>query len=238
MNRTVQHAIYDGSRGRYSDDLFELKIHDRPEFYGASHYDLRITLDREGMLEPFIIVDEKTPDLRRDPSHRQDPPITYPSEDFVLWQAHMLALDLPINAVSWDVGCGDLVETVDGNYSPYDPYDPQTKIISLGVNWTDPETATTFWGFASVTANGTEVEWSTSPEDRRHILPVPPVVGPAQRISPPDEEVSLVATYDWNSPIWPTGYPDDSAGVGALNTRHVRQARRPRNTRAGISLPT
>ncbi|KAL9598880.1 MAG: hypothetical protein Q9219_004220 [cf. Caloplaca sp. 3 TL-2023] len=52
MNTTVRHGLYDGTYACYGDPIVSLTIHDRPEFYGISHYDLRITLDSEGSLDP------------------------------------------------------------------------------------------------------------------------------------------------------------------------------------------
>ena len=248
MTSTVQHGIYDGSRARFGDRKLEVTIHDRSEFHGLSHYELRKLLDGEEALAPFLVVDAQTPDTdavwyvptsEYCKAHKDFPPATRPpnpDEDFILWQAHMRVSDVPLQHASWSVACGDLIEMILNYYHPYDPDDLQNEIIRLGVNWTDRETQATFWGFAYVRANWSEVEWSTDPSDRGRISPRPPVVArltseaarefglspawsPKQTISTPGDEISLIAQFDWNSPLWPTGYPEyplKSRGPGRL----------------------
>ncbi|KAL8811734.1 MAG: hypothetical protein Q9223_002695 [Gallowayella weberi] len=238
MNRTIQHGFYDGTYARYGDPIVSLTVHDRPEFHGISHYDLRITLDREGSLNPFLIIDEKTPELDAvwyvestefDRSYQTEPGevIEYPNENFTLWQAHMQVADVPISAVSWDVGCGDLAELVSDAYHPYDPHDPQDQIFSMGINWTDPSTRSGFWGPAYIKANLSELEWSAEARITQSWLPPPPVVARLNaaaarrsgffqrwswqpRLAPAGAEVELAGYYDWTSPRWPTGYPDEA----------------------------
>ena len=260
MARTVQHGFYDGTIARYGNPVIVVNIHDRPELHGISHYDIRNVLDGEGQLDPFLIVDDRTPDLdavwyvtttqeckyNSDPTHFAHPPITYPDEEFVLWQAHIRTSDVPIDAVSWDVGCGSMEEAVQNRYDPYDPHSPQENIIRSNIDWADPKTAASMWGFVYLKANWSEVEWSTDPNDRKGILPRPPVVvrltadaaresgllqqwSPKQEVPPTGEEVALIAKYDWASPLWPTGYPDDPLGLGANTTLHLPKASVPVN---------
>ncbi|KAL8659797.1 MAG: hypothetical protein Q9202_006947 [Teloschistes flavicans] len=253
MNQTVQHAIYNGSHARYNDTRFKLEMHDRPEFHGISHYDMRVALDAEGMMKPFVIVDENTLDLnavwyvedtedcKHDSTTAQFPPVTYPGEDFTLWQALMTTGDVPTLSVCWYVygcDCGTLIEAVEPYNRSYDPHDPHPRLVSNFVDWTDPETQANEWGYALVMANGTEVEWSTHHQDHGGTTFVVrlrdevatgagllPYWTPKQRISPPNEEVQLLAPYDWNSPIWPRGYPDDSPSHGVPLS--LPQARQP-----------
>ena len=283
MTKTVQHGIYDGSQARFDNEFYYVHINDRPEFYGLSHYELRTILDRENALEPFLVVDEQTPsndavwyvpdteECRRNSDPARFPhdsqPIRHPGEDFVLWQGHMKIADIPITLMSWSVGCGDLEELLSGHpeYWPYDSHNPQDTILDLGINWTDSKEQSTAWGSVHARADWTEVEWSTKPEDRKHILPAAPVVvrlkagparevgllsqwTPADRIAPVGSEVDVLAYYDWNSPVWPKGYPDDPPtnrtgtalqrpprlGLGSKrrNTPNIRASRSRLSTRA------
>ncbi|KAL8854704.1 MAG: hypothetical protein Q9221_000486 [Calogaya cf. arnoldii] len=168
MTRTLQHGFYNGTWARYGDPQATITIHDRLEFHGRSHYDLRNILDAEGMEDPF--VEEVEPDF-------PGSIIKYPDEDFTLWHAHLLTADVPLQALSWPDGCGDITETLHGYLYPYDPRDPQDEVISIGIDWTDPEDAGSTWGLADLTAiSGSEVESSTDIRIRQGMLPQPPVV--------------------------------------------------------------
>ncbi|KAL8703993.1 MAG: hypothetical protein Q9201_002825 [Fulgogasparrea decipioides] len=235
MNRTVQHGIYDATWERYNNTAFRLNIYDRPEFHGMSHYDLRLSLDNEGLLDPFVVIDEKTPELNAiwyiddtencklnsDPKpFGKYPPVRYPDEDFILWQAHLLIGDLPLLAPSWSVECSDLVKRVMNYYLPYDPHSSQPDIIKTGINWKDPQSAVIWYGLLHVGANTTEVEWSTHPDVVRLREEAAREAGLLWewtiklRTPRPDTDVTLLAHYDWKSPLWPTGYPDDSSMSG------------------------
>ena len=62
MARTVQHGFYDGTDARFGNPQYVVEIHDRPEFHGISHYDLRHLLDAEGETDAFIVIDQHTQD--------------------------------------------------------------------------------------------------------------------------------------------------------------------------------
>ena len=272
MTSTVQHGIYDGSRGRFGDSMLQVTFHDRPDFHGLSHYELRKLLDSEHSPNPFLIVDNQTPDtdavwyvpdtakcesnsdpLKFPPAFR---PIKYPDEDFILWQAHMRVSDVPISSASWNVGWGDIIEVLLNNYPRYDPHDPQNTIIRMeDIDWNDREEQVKMWGFVNLRANWSEVEWSRDPDDRRSIAPRPPVVTrltseaaeeagllpvwtPKQQIATVGEEVPLIAYYDWNSPIWPTGYPDDPSNDGAVSHLQLPQTLHSLNGSRTFPLPT
>ena len=177
----------------------------------------------------------------RGPSQGLDPPITYPYEIFTLWQVHIRTPDLPLAEVGWSAGAGSLLETVVEKYIPYDPHNPQTDLYHLNINWTDPKDAGGIWGFAYLTAKYSEVVWSTDPAHTRGIWPHPPVVARLtdeaarkagllpqrwtgkQEIGPPGEEVDLLGLYDWDSPVWPRGYPDHP--VAALRVASMPRVR-------------
>lgn len=265
MSQAVRHGFYDGTYARYNRPQVTVTIHDRPDFYGISHYHLRNILDSEGSPAPFVVIDEKTPEsgavwyvetteycnLRSDLGPYV---VTHPGENFTLWQGHMQVADLPISAVSFNVGCGELAETILNYYNPYDPHDPQNHIISMGLNWTDPKTALQMWGSAYIRANWSEVEWSTDPEIRRHWLPQPPAVARLSaeaasvsgllqswcvppRVGPIGKEVQLTAPYDLESPLWPKGYPDDGLLASSAASQHPIHPNAPSNTAEGMLVP-
>lgn len=247
MVEAAQYAVHNATWARYGNPDFQLDLHNRSDLYHTAHYDLRLKLDEEGMLDPFVVVDENTLDLNAvwfiesteycklnsDPKDfGPNPPIVYPGEDFILWQAHMLACDVPTQAAFWDVSCGDLVEYVINTYWPYDTHDPQDEILALGVDWSDPSVAAIWGGFVPVEASWMEVQiGSTHLYDRESISPTPRVVVrltdraaeaaglipqwyPEERIARVGEDVQLHAYYDWKSGVWPHGYPDLASTVG------------------------
>ena len=250
MSRTVQHGFYDGTDARYGNPQVVTNIHNRSEFFGLSHYELRLRLDAEGMLDEFLVADERTPELDAvwfiettetckawsDPSQfrPETQPKRYPGEDFVLWHGHLKTADVPLSWASWDVACGSLPETLSNRYFPYDSRNPQNHVLDMGIDWHDLAKAVHWWGFVHATATSEEVEWSTDPNDRGHMYPTPPVVvrltteaateagltrqwGGKQSISPPGEDVQVIANYDWQSPKWPQGYPDDPSSIRRLS---------------------
>ena len=244
MTKTVQHGIYDGSQARFGNRMLEVTIHDRPDFHGISHYDLRNILDREGSLEHLLIVDVQTPEndavwyvpdteeckYWSDPAlwdYRTEPSfIKYPDEDFILWQGHLKIADVPLDLSSYSIGEADLELDVVSIYDPFDPHDSQKEILTLDIDWTSRENQATYFGFLNIRANWSEVEWSTDIHDRRKWMPVPPVVARLkaevaaqmglisdwsyeQEMGRLGEEVELSVYFDWNSAVWPHGYPDD-----------------------------
>ena len=181
MITTTQHGFYDGTSARFGNTEVAVAIHNRTSFHGLSHYDIRVALDAEGVLDPFVVLDARTPELDaiwyvettakcRAWDSYISPRITYPYENFTTWQVHIRVPDLPITQLAWAVGAGSLVESVP---SPYDPHDPQPDIFHYEyynyscpvghqdqglLNWTDPEQF--LWGAnLGVTANWTEVMW-------------------------------------------------------------------------------
>ena len=163
----TQHAIWDGSFARFGNPTVTVVIHDRPEFYNISHYQIRTRLDSESMLSDFLVIDENTvasdaawlvestEQCHLDTASAIEggyPPITHPGENFTLWQIHQRTSDLPVQWASWSVGSGDMAESLYHRYIPYDPHNPQMPPFTLGVNWTDRANAG-FWGPAYIKAN-------------------------------------------------------------------------------------
>ncbi|KAL8733748.1 MAG: hypothetical protein Q9166_001942 [cf. Caloplaca sp. 2 TL-2023] len=235
----AQNGFYYGTSARWSDPEVVLTIDFRTDFINASHYDIRTALDAEGLLSPFVILDENTPEdrlnavwfvetteqCRRDSEGTYDR-ITYPYENFTLWQIHIRTPDLPITESAWSIGVGALVESL---VHPYDPHDPQLKYIfhyerrapngtDLGpLNWTDPSQS--LWGGRYLSVDASEVEWSRDPRILKLIDPgarfavrlrdeaarrrgMKSLWYPKDKIERPGEEVELMTMYDDDGPLW------------------------------------
>ena len=246
----AQHAFWDGSFARYGNPIVKLAINDRPDFHDMSHYQIRNVLDGEAMKDDFVLVDKDTEATSsvwyiesteacildtEDAIKGGHPPVTHPAETFTLWQIHTRAADVPINWAAWDVGSGDMVETLYiRGHKPYDPHDPQMPPASSNTNWMDSREAAKFWGPAHVRANFSEIEISTRDEERRTVRPKPPVMvrlkadvarecGLLQKWSPcfvvpaANETLRLSAPYDLDSPKWPRNYSDAEVLGGLEN---------------------
>ncbi|KAL8845743.1 MAG: hypothetical protein Q9221_009111 [Calogaya cf. arnoldii] len=188
INETIRHGFWNGTYARFGDPQVTVTVHDRADFHGKSHYDIRNILDAEGKKDVFLIADERTVELQAiwfvettaygqdmDEFEKEDPDyypsIHYPDEDFTLWQGHFRIANLPYNAFDFISGGAFDLSWVLGEsyYYPYDPHDPQDEIISwTGITWDDPKGMLSFWGPANLTAiSGSEVEWSTDEDLRK-----------------------------------------------------------------------
>lgn len=101
---SVQQNFTVSSFARVGNPTVTISIQDRPDFYGASHYSIRETLDGEGFLIEFLVIDDRTAD-----SHAiwhvettenskeytaiavggEDAPITHPDEFDSLANSHV-----------------------------------------------------------------------------------------------------------------------------------------------------
>ena len=157
--------------------------------------------------------------------------VHYPGEDPTFWHVHIQTADVPYKVFGWREGCHPVSQAL-AQYDylkPYDPHDPQDRLITSNIDWTNPEVSGSIWGLAFASAiSGTEVEWSTDKAlcqqsgvktatiCARLTAKAARKSGLLQywsyqgRIIPPGGEVFLQAPYDTKSPIWPTGYPDES----------------------------
>ena len=234
---SVEQDFAIGSFARFGNPLEIISIQDRPDFHGASHYSIREKLDLEGFLEDFLIIDDRTA-----ASHAiwyvettenskaytalaigdDEPPITYPGEDFILWQARILTQDVPIQWTCFDVGVRDLLDDLEKYNHPFDPHNPQQEPFTLGLNFSLKEDGQGYLGEAYIEAEFQEINWSTDIELRKQIIPNPPVVvqltaeaardagllsiwRSAQRVPRPGETIKTSAPYDWDSPKWSQG---------------------------------
>ena len=150
------------------------------------------------------------------------------------------------------MAAADLELDVETIYSPYDPHDPQEEILTLGIDWTSLQNQSKEGGFVSIRANWSEVEWATDTPDWRKWMPVPPVVArlkaevatqaglvsdweSKEEMGRAGEEADLTVFFDWDSPLWPHGFPDDGSigTVGRLRRPIVSEPVRG----SGVSLP-
>ena len=175
-----------GSFARFDDPLVTISIHDRPDFHNASHYQIRETLDREGFLDEFLLLDDRTASTHAiwyiettetsryytaDAIRDHNPPIEYEGEDFVLWQGRFLTQDFPIQWEIFFSGGRDLIDDIQPYISPYDPHNPQVQPFTLGLKFSSKEDGEGFLGDAYLEAEFDEVEWSTDIKLRRLIVP-------------------------------------------------------------------
>lgn len=215
---------------------------DRPEFHGVSHYNLRTILDKERQLDPFLIIDAQTskkdalwyvPDTQSckdhsDPRKGKNPPVIYPDENFVLWQALVRIEDIPAEVALWMDDDDYFFQAVQDWYRDrsYDSRHPPSDFISLNIDWTNPKTQAEIWGKIMILATWSEVEVRDHPvlpplpagtklvRLRREIaqdaglLPswVPPFWSPGM-----GETLRIFVFYDWQNPKWPRGFPDDAS---------------------------
>ena len=191
VTTSVQHDFAIGSFARFGNPVVTLSIQDRPDFHGASHYNMREKLDLEGFLEQFLIIDDRTADSHAIwyvettgtskehaamASGGDNPPITHEGEDFPLYQARILTQDIPIQWALFDAGVSDLEDDIEKYNHPYDPHNPQLEPFTLGLDFSRKQDVQGFLIEANIKAAFEEVNWSTDIELRRQILPNPPVV--------------------------------------------------------------
>ena len=186
----VQKEFNAGAFAQFNDPMTKLQINDRPDLHGLTHLDIRDKLDAENLTGAFGLLDqdtaatsavwwitttEESKQTTVDFSEAEMPPISYPEEPFVLWKLHLWAQDLPLQWVNWDISNTDLADDI-SNVDPYDPHDPQIPAYTMGVNFSDPDQARSWIPDAYVTAEFSELEFSTNASLREQFLPRPPAV--------------------------------------------------------------
>ncbi|KAI4098855.1 MAG: hypothetical protein LQ339_006259 [Xanthoria mediterranea] len=60
VRTSVLHDYNIGSFARFHQPESVISIHDRPDFHGLSHLEIRIRLDSEDKKEEFAIIDKNT----------------------------------------------------------------------------------------------------------------------------------------------------------------------------------
>ncbi|KAG8525662.1 uncharacterized protein KY384_000422 [Bacidia gigantensis] len=238
---SVQHAFFDGSLARFQHPSVVVPIHDRPDFHGQSHQNIRNMLDSEGLEDEFALIDnttlstnsvwfiESTDDSLYDTEEAIKagyPPVTYPHEDSTLWQIRVHTVDVPYCLHNWNNNNGSAVEWLRSRFQIYDPHDAQMPPFTRGLNWTDKSILSTVAAKASILAEYWEFEWSTRLEDTSNRWPavvrltesVAMESGLLQKWEPwpfipvVNVTIGFDAPWDWDSPIWPPQYPDPGDG--------------------------
>ena len=232
----VQKDFDNGAFARFRDPRVALQITDRSDFHQLSNLEVREFLDLWDFKDPFVVIDsgtatsravwyvtstEESKSMTKDMTEESHhPPISYANESFVLWQLHLLAQDLPLQWINWDVGNTDVIEDI-AEITPYDPHSPQNPPFTLGHDFSNKTSASMFIPNAWVKANSSEIMYSEDLQLRRNISPRPPAV---IRLTPaaareaglisswmpryvpaplqPGEVVTIQVQYDWDSPKW------------------------------------
>ena len=187
---SVQKEFGYGSFARFGNPTVTISIQDRPDFHGLSHYSIREKLDLEGLLNDFIIIDDRTAD-----SHAiwyvtttedsrvktagavksHNPPITHEGEDFTIWQVRSVTQDLPIQWACFFSAVRSIEDDIEKYNHPYDPHNPQDEPFTLGLDFSKKEDARIFVPLAYIKAEYDEIAWSTDINLRR-IAPTAPAV--------------------------------------------------------------
>ena len=188
---SVQKDFDYGSFERFGNPGVTISIQDRPDFHSLSHYSIRKKLDLEGLLNDFIIIDDRTADshaiwyvtttenskVHTAGAIRYDnPPITHQGEDFTLWQVRSLTQDLPIQWACFYAAVRGIEDDIQKYDHPYDPHNPLDESFTLGLDFSKKEDARGFIPTAFIRAEYDEINWSTDINLRRKISPTPPVV--------------------------------------------------------------
>ena len=180
-----------GSFARFGNPTITISIQDRPDFHGLSHYSIREKLDLEGLLNDFIIIDDRTAD-----SHAiwyvtttedsrvhtagaiksHNPPIIHKGEDFTIWQVRSVTQDLPIQWACFFSAVRSIEDDIEKYNHPYDPQNPQDEPFTLGLDFSEKEVARKFVPPAYIKAEYDEIAWSTDINLRRRITPTPAAV--------------------------------------------------------------
>ena len=188
---SVQKEFGYGSFARFGNPSVTISIQDRADFHGLSHYSIRQKLDLEGLLNEFIIIDDRTAD-----SHAiwyvtttedsrvktasavkfHNPPITHEGEDFTIWQMRTVTQDLPIQWACFFSAVRSIEDDIQKYNHPYDPHNPQDEPFTLGLDFSKKEDARIFVQLAYIKAEYDEIAWSTDINLRRMIVPNPPAV--------------------------------------------------------------
>lgn len=176
-----------GSFAQFGDPETVARIDHRSErtdFRNISHLAIRQQLDAEGFTDEFILIDEHTAqnhaiwwvittedskDTTEDFIGQGNPPVTYPGENFTLWQSHIMIQDLAYmydSVARFDYRIFDLV--AGDRINPYDPHDPQEPPRNEGRDYiTRPGAENLIYGHY-ITATFSEVMLTTDPAITRY----------------------------------------------------------------------
>ena len=170
----VQHDFNIGTFAQFGDPFLSIHFNHRTGFYNESHLLIRQQLDAENFEDPFMLVDGNTAQSHAvwyvtttDDSYGLSelwPPVTYPVENYTLWQAHILLQDFPLQVRLVEnnvVGIEDLIPG--GRIHPYDPHDPQNPPYTEGYNLSTKVDGQKFSYRAIINATFSEVMYTNDP---------------------------------------------------------------------------
>ncbi|KAL9593563.1 MAG: hypothetical protein Q9219_007492 [cf. Caloplaca sp. 3 TL-2023] len=228
----VTHDFNVGTLARFQNPSSLISIHDRPDLYSLSHFEMRQRLDAEGVDQEIIIIDSDTAtnhavwfvrstfDSEMYTEGTWPPPKEYPGET-PLWKLHMLTQHVPIE-FDFEIGGGKSI--TEELSEPYDAHDPQIPPISHGPDYNTKEGALSnaWYSQITITAGPGEYEISDDPSarDLPQLFPAPPYVvrltseaakgagllsewdAWREPLPRPKENIKFSVHYDWDSPKW------------------------------------
>ena len=180
VHTAVIHDYNIGNFARFHRPKTVISIHDRADFHGLSHLDIRLLLDKENKKDGFAIIDETTAEshalwwvtstvdcevLAEGYTGDGYPPITYPGEALTLYHLHVMTQALPReynelidgdDNIAWDI--------LGGQRARYDPHAPQEPPFDSGVDFTKKENVDAFIPSILIIASPGEWEWSPIPQ--------------------------------------------------------------------------
>ena len=177
VRQSVVHDFNVGSFARFQNPSSIISIHDRSDFHGLSHYEIRQRLDGEGHGNVEIVIIDtdtvtnhavwfvrSTADSAFYAELGQFPPKQYP-EETPLYKLHILTQHLPME-FDFEIGGGKSI--LENLPDPYDPHDPQIPPYSAGVDYSKKEDAyhNAWYFFPTITAAPGEYEFSDDPKAR------------------------------------------------------------------------
>lgn len=154
VRTSIIHDFNVGSFARFQNPSSVISIHNRPDFYSLSHYEIRQRLDAENQnqIGEIVIIDGDTAanhavrfvlstqgsaaytDIEESMGF---PPKQYPGET-PLWKVHIMTQHLPLD-YDFFVGGGKAIwEDVE---EPYDSHDLQIPPYSMGWDFSKKEDA-------------------------------------------------------------------------------------------------
>ena len=209
VHTAVMHDYNIGSFARFRRPETVISIHDRADFHGLSHLDIRLLLDGEDKNEGFAIIDETTAEshalwwvassnecefLAEEYTNLGYPPITYPGEVLTLYHLHVTTQALPLEYLELENGDDDIAwEILGGELVRYDPHAPQEPPLNSGVDYTKKVNVDAFIPSALIIASPGEWEWSDVPQPMSEYPP-----GAVRLTSGAATEAGLIsAWYPW-----------------------------------------
>ncbi|KAL8822782.1 MAG: hypothetical protein Q9191_006490 [Dirinaria sp. TL-2023a] len=220
VHNAIIHDYNIGSFARFHRPETVISIHDRADFHGLSHLDIRLLLDQENKKEGFAIIDATTAESHavwwvattdECQFHAEEytgmgyPPITYPGEALTLYHLHVMTQALPLEYLELTGGDDDIAwEILEGELARYDPHAPQEPPFDSTRNFTRKEDVDAFIPSVLIIASPGEWEWS---DVARPLQEFPP--GAVRLTAEAAKEAGLVPS--WVS-LYPFGRKKPQAG--------------------------